>query len=266
MRNGWQVRFVRPTWSQVLVSLLIAVGGLVSSHILRGIDRDLRIMYADYTLAATDLGHISADILRYRATVRRALEAPTLKNFERISASLPDQRARILKAVDRFVAASAQVSRSGRSEGQDLQAVRVSLDAYFSAADVTIALLTKLRRATPPQEAAALRSKTEVYAAFENARPTLIQVSLALDRLVETVAEVAKDLQGEGARVIRIASAALIIGSFLIALLVLFSQRLSPSPSLEPRSALREPDRLESPSFLNSVEENEVENISVRKF
>lgn len=234
MRIGWQVRFGRPTWSQVLVSLLIAVGGLVSSHILRGIDRDLRVMYADYTLAATDLGHISADILRYRATIRRALEAPTLKDFERISASLPDQRARILKAVDRFVAASGQVSRSGRSEAQDLQAVRDRLDAYFSAADVTIALLTKLRRATSPQEAAALRSKAEVYAAFENARPTLIQVSLALDRLLETVAEVARDLQTEGARAIRMASAVLIVGSFLIALLVLFGQRPSPFRASNP--------------------------------
>ena len=234
MRIGWQVRFSRPTWSQVLVSMLIAVGGLVSSHILRGIDRDLRVMYADYTLAATDLGHISADILRYRATIRRALEAPTLKDFERIAASLPDQRTRILKAVDRFVAASGRVSRNGRSEAQDLQAVRDSLNSYFSAADVTIAFLTKLRRATSPQEAAALRSKAEVYAVFENARPTLIQVSLALDRLLETVAEVAKDLQEEGVRAIRMASAVLLVGCFLLAMLVLSGQRLSPSPRSEP--------------------------------
>lgn len=229
-------RLVRPTWSQVLVSLLIAVGGLASSHILRGIDRDLRIMYADYTLAATDLGHISADILRYRATIRRALEAPTLKDFERISASLPDQRARILNAVDRYAAASGRVSRSGRSEAQDLQAVRESLDAYFSASDVTIALLTKLWGASSSPEAAALKSKAELYAAFENARPKLIQVSFALDRLLETVAEVAKDLQAEGVGAIRASSAVLLLGSFLLALLVLFGQRLSPSPRIESRS------------------------------
>lgn len=265
MRIGWQIQVGRPTWSQVLVSLLIAVVGLVSSHILRDIDRDLRIMYADYTLAATDLGHISADVMRYRDTIIRALEAPTLKDFERISASLPDQRARILKAVDRFVAVSGQVSGSGRSEAQDLQAVRESLQAYFSAADITIALLTKLWRATSPQEAAALRSKAEVHAA-ENAGPKLIEVSLALDRLLETVAEVARDLRAEGAGAIRLASAALIIGSLLIALLVLFGQRLSPSLRSEPRSVLREPDHLESPSFLNSVEEDQAEKFSLRKF
>lgn len=265
MSIGWADRFVRPSWGQVMVSLLIVVGGLVSSYILREIDRDLRIMYADYTLAATDLGHVSADVMRYRTTILRALEASTKKDFERISDSLPDQRAHILKAVDRFVAASGQVSRSGRSEAQDLQAVRESLDAYFSAADITIALLTKLWETTSPQEAAALKNKAEVHIA-ENAGQKLIQVSLALDRLLETVAEVARDIQAEGRRAIRIASALLIIGSCLLALLVLFGQRLPPPPSFEPRSALREPDRLESPSFLNTIEEDQAEKFSVRKF
>ncbi|MGH7207601.1 MAG: Tar ligand binding domain-containing protein [Nitrospiraceae bacterium] len=246
------------------MSLLIAVGGLVSSHILREIDRDLRVLYADYTLAATDLGHISADVMRYRNTIIRALEAPTLKDFERISASLPDQRVRILKAVDRYAAASGRVSRKEQSEAQDLQAVRDSLATYFSAADVTIALLTNLWRATSPQEAGALRSKAEVHAA-ENAGPKLIQVSLALDRLLETVAEVARDLQAEGSRAIRTASAVLIIGCFLLALLVLSVQRLPPSPSIEPQSVLREPDRSESPSFLHSVEEDHAGKFSVRK-
>ncbi|MGH7227753.1 MAG: hypothetical protein ACREIH_00955, partial [Nitrospiraceae bacterium] len=142
--------------------------------------------------------------------------------------------------------------------------VRDSLDAYFSAADQTIALMTKLWEATSSQEAAALRTKAEVYAA-ENAGAKLIQVSLALDRLVETVAEVARILQEEGRRAIRMASAALIIGSLLIALLVLFGQRLSPSPRSEPRSALREPDHLGSPSFLNPAEEDHAEKFSARK-
>jgi len=247
-----------------MLSLLIAVGGLVGSHVLQEIDRDLRIMYVDYTLAATDLGHISADVMRYRATIIRAIEALTQRDFERISASLPEQRARILGAVDRYATATGRMSRRGGDESQELQAVRDSLDAYFSAADQTIALMTKLWEATSSQEAAALRTKVEVHAA-ENAGAKLVQVSLALDRLVETVAEVARILQEEGRRAIRMAGAALIVGSLLIALLVLFSQRLPPSPSLEPRSALREPDRFESTSFLNPAEDDHAEKFSARK-
>ena len=247
-----------------MVSLLIAVGGLIGSHVLQEIDRDLRIMYVDYTLAATALGHISADVMRYRATIIRAIEALTQRDFERISASLPEQRARILGAVDRYATATGRMSRRGGDESQELQAVRDSLDAYFSAADQTIALMTKLWEATSSQEAVALRTKAEVHAA-ENAGAKLIQVSLALDRLVETVAEVARILQEEGRRAIRMASAALIVGTLMIVLLVLFSQRLPLSPTLEPRSAFREPDRFESASFLKPDEEDHAEKFSARK-
>jgi chemoreceptor-like protein with four helix bundle sensory module len=224
----------RPPWSRLLVSLLVAALGLLGARELSQVDQDLRIMYTEYTLAAADLAHISADVIRYRTTIVRALEAPTKKDFERITASLPDQRARIQHAVDRYAAASLRVSRSGRSEPQDLEAVRESLDAYFSAASRTVNLLVQLWVAGSPEEAAELRSKAELHAA-DNAGPKLIQVSLALDRLLETVADVAKDMRDEGSRTIRQTSAALIAGSLLIALLNLFlpptsSGRSTPAP------------------------------------
>jgi len=264
VKIGWRSFFVKPTPSQVLVSLLIAAGGVVSSHALREIDENLRIMYTDYTLAATGLGHISADVIRYRATVVRAVEAPTRKDFERISASLPDQRARILKAVDHFAAASATVSRGGRSDAQELQAVRDSLAAYFSAADETVALLIRMWETASPSEAAALRNKAEVHLT-DNAGPKLMQVSLALNGLLETVAEVARHLQTEGNRAIRTASAVLLVGCALIVLLILSGQRLPPPPSLEPQSVLRKPGHVESPSFLHRREEDQAKKFSMRK-
>ena len=89
-------RRLRPSVSKVFISLLVVGLGLIGARALSEIDQDLRIMYTEYTLAATDLAHISADIIRYRTTVIRALEAATKKDFERITTSLPDQRARIL--------------------------------------------------------------------------------------------------------------------------------------------------------------------------
>ena len=56
---------------------------------------DLRIMYAEYTLGATDLAHISADVKRYQPTIIRALEVDGQKDFERITEPLPTQRAGI---------------------------------------------------------------------------------------------------------------------------------------------------------------------------
>jgi hypothetical protein len=225
----------RPNWSQILISLLIVGLGLIGARAISQIDQDLRIMYTEYTLAATDLAHISADIIRYRTTVIRSVEAPTKKDFERITASLPGQRARIQHSIDRYAAASLRVSRSGRSEPDDLRAVRESLDAYFSAASRTINLLVQLWGARSPQEAAELRTKAELQAA-DNSGPKLIQVSLALDRLLETVADVAKDMRDEGTKTIRATSSTLIVGSILIALLNIFIRRPVRSTDRDRRS------------------------------
>lgn len=181
-------------------------------------------MYTEYTLAAVDLAHISGDLMRYRSTIIRALEAPDRQTFEQITAPLPAQRARIQHAVDRYAAASLRVSRSGRSEPADLEAVRESLDAYFSTASRTVSLLTQSWSAATPQQAAELRHMAELHAA-DNAGPKVIQVSLALDHLLETVAEVAKDMRDDGTKTVGETSTLLLIGSFLAALLNLLARR-----------------------------------------
>lgn len=241
-------RFGRPAPGQLLVSLLIATLGWTGAQALSQIDQDLRVMYTEYTLGAADLAHISADVIRYRTTVIRALEAPTKKDFDRITTSLPELRARIQHAVDRYAGASLRVSRSGRSEPQDIQAVRESLDAYFSAASKTMVLLTQQWAARSPQEAAILRTQAEVHAA-DNAGPKLIQVSVALDRLLETVADVAKDMRDEGTRTIRQTSMFLVIGSLTLALLNLLVRRRTPAPPVPPPVASAERSEKESPSL-----------------
>lgn len=219
--------WVRPGRAQILLSALVIILGALGAHALHRVDQDLRVMYTDYTLAATDLAHLTADVIRYRNTILRALEARSQKDFERITASLPNQRVRIERVVDRYAATSLQVSSSGRSENKDLQALRESLDEYFKAAQRTLALLRQVWRARTPQERDESRHQAELHAA-DNAGTKLVRVSLALDRLLETVADVARDMREEGTFLIRMASIALIIGSFLLAALNLFW--LSPHP------------------------------------
>ncbi len=214
----WTSRLLRPTLPQLVVSALIAVLGVVGAESLSQVDQDLRIMYQEYTLAAADLAHISADVMRYRTTVIQALDAPSKAEFERIVQTLPERHARIQHAVDRYAAASLRVSRSGRSEDRDIRAVRDSLDAYFSAASRTVNLLTQMWIAGSPKEAERLRHQAEVNAA-DNAGPKMFQLSLALDRLLETVADVAKDMRDEGTQTIQDTSRLLLIGSILVALL-----------------------------------------------
>ena len=219
-----QQRGAWPSWGQIAVSIMIAGLGLFGANAMSRVDEDLRIMYSEYTLAAADIAHVSADVIRYRVTVKRALEAPSKADFESITATLPDQRSRIQNSIDRYAAASLRVSRSGRSEPQDIKAVRESLDAYCAAANKTISLLVQEWVAKSPREAADLRSQAELHAA-DNAGPKLIQVSLALDRLLETVAEVAKDMRDEGTVTISNTSKYLMVGSLVIAFLNLIARR-----------------------------------------
>lgn len=215
-------------------------------------------MYTEYTLGAADLAHISADVMRYRNTIIRSLEAENQKIFERITESLPTQRARIQHAVDRYAAAGLRVSRSGRSEEKDIQAVRDSLDQYFSVASKTTDLLAQEWSAGSAAEAMELRRKAEIHAA-DNGGPKVMQVSLALDRLLETVSEVAKDMRDEGTKTIRNTSYWIVGGSFFIALLNLFlscGTRSHILPSVRPE----EPNRPGSPLPLA----NDVPNQALR--
>jgi hypothetical protein len=205
----------------LLVSLLVVGLGLGGAHALKEVDQDLRILYTEFTVAATDLAHISADVMRYRATIIRAIEAPTKDDFLQISNSLPDQRARIEQAVDHYVATMVRVLGERLSETEDLQAVRQSLAAYFSAAVRTMSLLEQLWTADSPQQAAQFRTQAELHAA-QNAGTKLIEVSQALDRLMNQVTEVARDLRNQWASTIRLTSLALILGSVMVALLNLF--------------------------------------------
>jgi hypothetical protein len=166
----------KPTGAQLLISVLIAGIGWYSGQTLSQVDQDLRIMYTEYTLGATDLAHISADTMRYRNTIIRALEADSEKSFERITESLPVQRAKIQHAIDRYAAAGLRVSRSGRSEPEDIESVRRSLDQYFSAASTTVQLLTRNGQPTPGR-ARSLASESR-RACLRQCGPK-IQVSLA---------------------------------------------------------------------------------------
>jgi len=235
------LRSFRPNAAQLVISLLIVGLGWLSDQALSRVDQDLGIMYAEYTLGATDLAHISADVIRHQNTIFRALEANSQKDFEQITESLPAQRAEIQHAVDRYAAAGLRVSRSGRSEPEDIEVVRRSLDQYFSTASTTVHLLTQEWAAVSPAKREAIRRNAEEHAA-NNAGPNMIQVSLALDRLLDTVAEVAKDMFDENMKTIRLSSLLLIGGSIIIAFLNLFLSRQRSGPSRQTDGTQNKPE------------------------
>ena len=249
---GWisHVRSYRPSGAQIFISLLVAVLGWLSGQALSQVDQDIRIMYTEYTLGAADLAHSSADVIRYRNTILRALAVDNKKDFERITESLPMQRAKIQHAVDRCAAAGLRVSRSGRSEPEDIEAVRRSVEQYFFVASRTNEILTQVWNLPLQPDREAPRQKAEEHAS-DNGGPKMIQVSLALDRLLDTAAEVAKDMRDEGTKTIQRTSVLVIGGSFFIAVLNLLF------------TAPRKPDRAPADTEFRPVNESREGDVSL---
>lgn len=82
-------------WSRIVISALIFGSGIWDAYTLTTVDQELRVLYAEYTLATTDLGHINAQLIRYRTSVLRAIEADTHEEYQRIVEALPLKRTRI---------------------------------------------------------------------------------------------------------------------------------------------------------------------------
>lgn len=205
------------------ISALVVVAGLLGGESLTWVDQELRVIYAEYTLAATDLGHINGELLRYRTSSIRAIEADTQQEFERIATSLPNKRARIDAAIDRFVKVS-QSTLSGREgsakELAELRDMRASLDQYVASSQQIIILLARRWQASSPMEAKRFRDEAARHAA-NDAGMKFIAVTHELDQLLDVVVQIAGDLQKEADRHVRIVSAITVGVSIGVAGLVL---------------------------------------------
>jgi hypothetical protein len=214
---------MRIRWISVLISLLIMVSGLLGASTLTQVDQDLRVIYAEYTLAATDLGHVNGELIRYRTSVIRAIEADTKEEFRRIADSLPQKRARIDQAIARFVKASnnAPLGTSMDSrELTELKAVQDKLEPYIASSQHTIQLMEERWQTTSQIEARQLRAEAERTAARDEGGK-YISVTLELDRLVGVVAGIAGEVKKEADSTLRVATIVLLGVSFALAALVL---------------------------------------------
>ncbi|MEW6544835.1 MAG: hypothetical protein AB1411_14655, partial [Nitrospirota bacterium] len=108
--------------------------------------------------------------------------------------------------------------------------------------------------------AAELRNRAEVHAA-DNAGPKLMAVSLALDRLLETVAEIGKEIREESGKTIRLLSMALVSGSVLLAAFTIMIGRPREAGAADgalssdqpPESSQRHPSTASDPAVPRSI-------------
>lgn len=211
------------SWPSVLISLLIATSGPLASHTLNRVDQDLRAIYTEYTLAATDLGHVNGELIRYRTTVIRAIEANRKEVFARIAASLPQRWARINAAIERFVKAGreAPVGRGlNTREIPELKAVQEKLREYIVSSQHIIQLMERRWQTSARAEALELQHEAERQFANDSGHK-FIDVTLNLDRLLEVVASIAGEVRRDADSKLRIETVVLVGGSFSLAALIL---------------------------------------------
>lgn len=214
---------MRIQWASVLISVLILISGWYGAQMLTRVDKDLRVMYAEYTLAATDLGHVNGELIRYRTSVVRAIEADTKEDFERIAASLPQKRARIEKAIQRFIEATNDSSNRKQMDARELaevRAVRERMDVYISSSYQAIQFMEQRWSAMSEVEATRVQAEAKRYWA-EVATGKFDNVTLELDRLLEVVAEIAAEVKNEAEASLRLAMVAMVGISLSLGVLVL---------------------------------------------
>ncbi len=214
---------MRIRWVSIISSILIATSGLLGARTLTRVDQDLRVMHAEYTLAATDLGHVTGELIRYRTSIIRAMEADTKQDFLRIAESFSQKQARIDKAIERFVKASNSAS-SGKTmdarELVELKAVQEKLDAYMASSHRTITLMEQQWNAKSSVEAQRLREEAEDNAA-NDAGAKFIAMTLELDRLLDVVAGIAGEVKKDADARLRVETMVIVGVSMGLAALVL---------------------------------------------
>ena len=211
-------------WASLSISLLIVASGWVGSQTLIRVDQDLRVIYAEYTLAATDLGHVNGELIRYRTSVIRAVEADTKEEFQRIVASLPQKQTRVNNAIERFVEATNDASFDRKMDARELaelKTVRERIDAYMASSHHALQLMEQRWKVVSPVEAQRLQDAAKQYLA-KDAGTKYMSVTVEVDRLLEVVAAIAGEVRKEADSRLRIVTVVLIAVSLALALLVLF--------------------------------------------
>jgi len=176
--------------------ILCVLGGVAAQGLL-AIRENLRVVYEDYTVAAVDLAHASTDLMRYRNNVIQAAAAPDQETFVKLNNQQPDLKEKTLKSLEAYAATVLRVSKTGRDEAKDLQSLREAITKYYPAAEMSMSLAGDIWKAQSKQDADAMREKSKANAT-QNAGPKLIATINALDQLLGTVSEVAKDMNDAG--------------------------------------------------------------------
>ncbi|HLG44336.1 MAG TPA: methyl-accepting chemotaxis protein [Nitrospirales bacterium] len=179
---------------------------------------NLRTMYVNYTEAVIHLAKVRGNMGLYRNTVLQAVQAKNQREYEDAATKLPAIREGIDKPLASYGGAALRVSKSGRSETEDLKRFRTAMDAYYASASGVVSALADANAIPDPEMQERMRNLAAT-SEFAESAPKSRAASERFDELLKTVGEVAKDLHEEGEAAAGSAKRVL-LGGLLISLLL----------------------------------------------
>lgn len=195
-----------------LMGVVMCVLGWVAGLGLLALRENLRVVYEDYTVAGTDLARVANNLSRTRSDDFMALDATTRVEFEKVVSRDAEITESIKKPLEAYAATVLRVSKTGRDEAKDLQKLRDAYVLYVAASDIVDETLKQAWNAQTKPEIEALRAKARANAT-QNAEPKMEATMAALNELLTTVKEVAKDMNDEGRAVAASALLMLAVGT-----------------------------------------------------
>ncbi|TKB59095.1 MAG: HAMP domain-containing protein [Nitrospira sp.] len=195
-----------------VMGVIMCILGWVAAQGLLSVRENLRIVYEDYTVAATDLARTSTSLARYRNRIDLVLAAVDQTAAEKPRVEIPAIKEAMLTSLGAYAATVLRVSKSGRDEAKDLKAFREALDAYFPVSEEVLGLAAQSWQVRTSAEAAQLSEKAKVYNS-KQALPKFMAANNALDELLKTVQEVAKDMNEDGRTTVANALMTLVVGT-----------------------------------------------------
>ncbi len=195
-----------------LMGLIMCVLGWVAGLGLMSVRESLRVVYEDYTVAGTDLATVAGNLNRTRSNDFMALDAVTREEFEKVVTRDAEVTESVKKPLEAYAATVLRISKTGRDEAKDLQKFRDAYAAYVAATDISVEFLKDGWNTQAKPERETLHAKARVNAT-KNAGPKMEATIAALNELVTTVKEVAKDMNDEGRAAVTNALITLAVGT-----------------------------------------------------
>ncbi|AWM38111.1 Methyl-accepting chemotaxis protein II [Gemmata obscuriglobus] len=194
-----------------IVCVTVAASGGIAYRGLASSREGMRVLYADYTVAGTDLAKAAVNLARYRNNMVAAAAARDEARLDQALAPQAAIRESVTGGLDAYAATVLRVSRSGRDERKDLEKVRAAVREYFAAADETTRAAQALVRAGTDAERAECRR--EVDRRVQQAGLKFDPAAASIDELVKTVTEVASDVNSSGNESAQAAQSTLVGGT-----------------------------------------------------